>query len=420
MAAVTDRIAAGDYDVTLSPHSGDEVGHLAAKIMTMSRTLKRFHELNVGQLLAEKQKNEAIIHAIDDGVLLLDENSNVVAINPKAATIFTTTREQAIGRHLFDVIQNQPVYDVVKQVLESGRAAGLSEEETTLSLTQGGQVTHYYFSVTPVHLEPDGLRNAVLLFQDITRLKEVDRMKSEFVMTASHELRTPLTSIAMSIALLAEQALPRLNQSEKELLLAAQEEITRLRTLITDLLDLSKIESGRIDMEIEPVRVLFLVDQAVNLLAQQAEQKEIELKGDIGSETATVLADPNKIVWVLTNLVANALRYTPAGGHVTVQSHSNGNMTYISVIDDGEGIPLEYQSKIFDKFVQVKGRAAEGSGLGLAISKEIVKAHHGAIWLKSAPGQGSVFTFALPNALTNPAGPEERNDEEGKGTSPDR
>jgi two-component system, NtrC family, sensor histidine kinase KinB len=418
MAVVTDRIAAGDYDVSLSSDSADEVGHLAGKIMAMSRTLKRFHELNVGKLLAEKQRNETIIQNIDDGVMLVDEHSNIVTINPMAATIFHTSRDEATGCHLFDVVQNQRVYDVARQVLASGRATDLRDEEATLSLPDGNRVATYRFSVTPVHLHSGGVSNAVLLFQDITHLTEVDRLKSEFVMTASHELRTPLTSIAMSIELLAEQALPRLKEPERELLQAAQEEITRLRALINDLLDLSKIESGRIEMEIEPVRVLFLVDEAVNLLAQQAEQKGIELKGEVGSPSATVLADPNKIVWVLTNLVANALRYTPAGGHVKVQSHSNGNMTYISVIDDGEGIPLEYQSQIFDKFVQVKGRQATGSGLGLAISKEIVKAHQGTIWVKSSPGEGSVFTFALPNAAVEM--PDPHGGEYDKATSPDR
>jgi two-component system, NtrC family, sensor histidine kinase KinB len=407
MAAVTDRIAAGDYDVSLTRQSGDEVGHLAGKIMAMSRTLKRFHELNVGQLLAEKQRNETIIQSIDDGILLVDEHNNIVTLNPMAATIFATSREQATGRHLFDVVQNQRIYDITRQVLASGRATELREEESTLSLPEGNRVAHYRFSVTPVHLHSGDVSNAVLSFQDITHLMELDRLKSEFIMTASHELRTPLTSIAMSIDLLAEQALPRLKESERELLMAAQEEMIRLRALINDLLDLSKIESGRIEMEIEPVRLLFLVDQAVSLLAQQAKQKGIELKGEVGTESATVLADPNKIVWVLTNLVANALRYTPAGGHVTVQAHSNGNMTYISVIDDGEGIPLEYQSQIFDKFVQVAGRSATGSGLGLAISKEIVKAHQGTIWVKSTPGEGSVFTFVLPNAVVELPGLKE-------------
>jgi two-component system, NtrC family, sensor histidine kinase KinB len=398
MAVITDRIAAGDYDVRLNAQSDDEVGQLAGKIMAMSQTLREFHALNVGQLLAEKQKNEGIIQAIEDGVLLLDEQYSVVAINPKAAAIFATTREQAIGQHLFDLAQQQAVYDAAKEALTNGRSPILSDEQATLTITQGEQTAYYHFVITPVRLEPDYWRGVVLLFQDITRLKELDRLKSEFVMTASHELRTPLTGLAMSVGLLVEQTLSRLAPQEQELLVTAQEEIYRLRALVDDLLDLAKIESGHIAMQIEPVPVGLLLEQAVDLLQKQAQEKGIELRGEEVNKTAVVLADINKILWVLTNLIANALRYTQSGGHITLHSHSSSAITYISVSDDGEGIPLEYQTRIFDKFVQLQRHASGGTGLGLAISKEIVKAHQGTIWVKSTPGEGSTFTFVLPNA----------------------
>jgi two-component system, NtrC family, sensor histidine kinase KinB len=401
MAAATDKIAAGDYDVRLDSQSGDEVGHLAGKIMAMSQTLQEFHALNVGQLLAEKQKNEAIIQAIDDGIVLLDGQCHVMTLNPKAMTIFGVSREQALGRHLFDLTRYQPLHDAVKQTWENGRFSPLNEEQATLSIQQGEQTTHYRFSLSPVQLEPGHRGGVVLLLQDVTRLKELDRLKSEFVMTASHELRTPLTGLSMSVGLLVEQAFPRLSPKEQELLLAAQEEIGRLRALVDDLLNLSKIESGRIAMQREPVPVRFLIEQAVSLLQQQAEEKGIHLTGEVGEETAVVLADPNKILWVLTNLIANALRYTPPDGHITLTTHNAGSLTYISVSDDGEGIPLEYQASIFDKFVQVQGRSSGGTGLGLAISKEIVKAHQGTIWVKSEPGAGSTFTFVLPNVVEN-------------------
>jgi NtrC-family two-component system sensor histidine kinase KinB len=240
----------------------------------------------------------------------------------------------------------------------------------------------------------------VLLLQDVTKLTELDHLKSGFVMTASHELRTPLTSIAMSIGLLMESATAKLSANEQELLQAAQEDVTRLRALVNNLLDLSKIESGRMEMDFEAVGVPVLANRAVAALTSQVEEKGVVLSQHMPQDLPQVKADPNKITWVLTNLVANALRYTDHGGHIRVAAARVDNFVHLSVSDDGTGIPLEYQAKIFDKFVQVKNhRNVGGSGLGLAISKEIVKAHGGTIWVDSAPGQGSTFTFTLPTVM---------------------
>ena len=228
-------------------------------------------------------------------------------------------------------------------------------------------------------------------------LKELDRLKSEFVMMASHELRTPLTSIGMSIDLLREKATPKLNEKEQELLSVAYEESQRLRALVNDLLDLSRIEAGKIDMEFTSVPVRTLFEKAVSPLKTQAEERSIELSYSVPDTVPNVKADPGKIIWVLVNLIANALRYTDKGGHISLRAEKIGVFAHISVQDDGIGIPYEYQSRIFDKFVQVKGvRDEGGSGLGLAISREMVRAHGGAIWVESAPGKGSTFTFTIP------------------------
>jgi NtrC-family two-component system sensor histidine kinase KinB len=194
-----------------------------------------------------------------------------------------------------------------------------------------------------------------------------------------------------------------LTPREKELLAAAHEETQRLRALVDNLLDLSKIESGRMAMELRPVEVLALVEQAVSLLGTQASERQIELTSQVAPDLGAVVADPTKIIWVLTNLIGNALRFTDPGGHVCVSARQQGHYAYLAVADDGVGIPLEYQSKIFDKFVQVNdNRSIGGTGLGLAISKEIVKAHGGVIWVTSKPGAGSTFTFTLPLAAGQP------------------
>lgn len=235
--------------------------------------------------------------------------------------------------------------------------------------------------------------------RDITRLHELDRLKSEFVMTASHELRTPLTSIGMSVDMLLESAAPKLTAKEKELLTVCHEEVRRLRALVKDLLDLSKIEAGKLELAFEPVSPAFLCEQAFAIMKNQAEANHLELTLEAPADLPEVLADSTKIEWVLVNLLANAVRYTPEGGHIRLKGERVGGQVHFSVSDDGEGVPYELQSRIFDKFVQVKRAGTpEGSGLGLAICKEIVRAHRGTIWLDSTPGHGSTFTFTLPLA----------------------
>ncbi|MDY0170012.1 MAG: HAMP domain-containing sensor histidine kinase [Thermoguttaceae bacterium] len=237
----------------------------------------------------------------------------------------------------------------------------------------------------------------VVVLRDITRLWELDRLKSEFVMTASHELRTPLTSIEMSVSLLQERAGERLEPSEQELLHVAQEEIVRLKHLVNELLDLTKIESGKIEMQVTDISASALLESAAEPFRAQAAERETELLLELGDDVPNVRCDPNKITWVITNLVGNALRYTKPGGHVWLSAERAGHWVHLYVRDDGAGIPYEKQAAIFGKFVQVEESGAPGgAGLGLAIAKEIVRAHRGHIWVESEPGKGSLIIIALP------------------------
>lgn len=179
---------------------------------------------------------------------------------------------------------------------------------------------------------------------------------------------------------------------------AAHEEVHRMKALVNDLLDLSKIEAGRIELEFESVPVSTLFDHVQAVFKSQMDMKEVTLTSEVTGDPPGIRADANKITWVLTNLVSNALRYVSSGGHIQLMAHRIGPYVHLSVRDDGPGIPPEYHSKIFEKFVQMKGQDAGGTGLGLAICKEIVRAHGGAIWVESSSGQGSIFTFTLPVA----------------------
>jgi NtrC-family two-component system sensor histidine kinase KinB len=395
MTRVTKNLADGNYDTHLEVRSTDELGLLARQIITMSQKLKAFHELNVGRLIEEKRRGEAILRSIGDGLVVVDEGLRVMAVNPAAARIFGISSTDSEGCHVSELMPDERLLGIIRQTAESGSPPKLSPEQAELALGQGDTPCWFRFSVTPVRSEGGRqVQGVVILLQDVTRLKELERLKSEFVLAASHELKTPLTGLAMSINLLQESS-QDLPERQQELIRVAMEESSRLRALVNDLLDLSRLESGRVEMEIVPLSVDYLFQQTLAAFYSQTEAKGIELTSLLPAALPEVMADPTKIAWVLSNLISNALRYTPSGGHIRVTAEDCGEWVYLAVTDDGVGIPAEYRSRIFDKFVQVKGDAKAGSGLGLAICKEIVKAHGGSIWVDSTVGQGSTFTFTL-------------------------
>jgi NtrC-family two-component system sensor histidine kinase KinB len=307
--------------------------------------------------------------------------------------------EAARGKHILEVVKDEHLFQLIRQSAESGKPPGVEEGQDIVTITLGETSCHFEYRISPIYSDTDAMLGVVLHLRDITRLKELDRLKSEFVMTASHELRTPLTSIGMGIELLRETAAGKLSPDEQKLLGAAHEEIQRLKSLVNDLLTLTKIESGKIEMEFERTSLPALFDKVVADMRLQAERKSVELSWQAPESFPAVKADAHKIAWVLTNLVANALNFTAAGGYIRLSTERIGSLAYVSVKDDGSGIPVEYQSRIFDKFVQVGDqKGSPTSGLGLAISKEIIRAHGGTIWVDSAPQEGSTFTFTVPVA----------------------
>ena len=395
MTTATEKIASGEYDIALQVKSKDELGVLAREITTMSQKLKAFRDLNVGKVIVEKQRSDAIVQSIADGIIVVDSELKIIAINPIAADIANVKSMLATSNHFLDVFSDRTLYQYLRDTAETGKPPQLSDD--ILTIERNNQTQYYKFAITPVVTETETTVGAILLLQDVTKLKELDNLKSEFVATASHELRTPLTGMAMSLNLLAETTEEKLSESESELLDAAVEDVERLRGLVNDLLDLSKIESGKLNLDFVDVKVNFLLNKAVSALNIQAEQNKISLIEQPLSTDIEIKADANKIIWVLTNLIANAIRYSDPEAEITIGARTRNSWVEIYVADCGAGIPLAYQSKIFDKFVQVETeKDVGGSGLGLAICKEMVQAHGGRIWVDSTVGEGSTFTFTIP------------------------
>jgi two-component system, NtrC family, sensor histidine kinase KinB len=393
------KISSGDYAVRVPAETGDELGLLAGEFNQMASQLGHYHEINIEKIVSEKNKAEAILAGIDDGLVIFDTGLKVISINPAARRMLDLEVAETSTLHCASIFPNSNVCDLIGKTFETGIHPSVPDEQRIINIPKEERSLHYLFSVTAIRGREGILSGVVLLLRDVTRLKEVDRLKSEFVMAASHELRTPLTSLGMSVDLLLEHASQGLAEKDRDLLQAAHEEVHRMKVLVNDLLDLSKIEAGRIEMEFEKVPVSTLFEHVQKIFKSQIEMKEIALTAELAEDLPSVRADANKITWVLTNLISNALRYVSKGGHIQLMARRIGPQVHISVNDNGPGILWKYQSRIFQKFVRIKGQETGGTGLGLAICKEIVRAHGGTIWVESSPGQGSTFTFTLPACL---------------------
>jgi two-component system, NtrC family, sensor histidine kinase KinB len=249
---------------------------------------------------------------------------------------------------------------------------------------------------TPVYEPRRGIVGATVILQDVTRPRRFDELKNDLVATVAHEFRTPLTSLRMAIHLCLEQVVGPVTEKQADLLHAAREDCERLQAMVNDLLDLSRIEAGRVEMHPRPTSAAALAEAAVEAHQAAAEERGLQLRTTSPLPDSEVMADPERVALVFANLITNAIRYTPRNGEVWVRAQQANGAVRFEVTDTGVGIPREYQPRLFDKFFRVPGSPVGGAGLGLSIAKEIVQGHGGDIGVKSEGGQGSTFWFTLP------------------------
>jgi signal transduction histidine kinase len=254
----------------------------------------------------------------------------------------------------------------------------------------------YVLKPVPLRQTDGGSFGTILILQDITYLRDKDRARANLVATLSHELNTPLTSLGFCIELLLRK--PELDPEQHELLISIQEDATRMRRLASDLLELARGQGPAITVQSRPVDLAEMAQAVIKGFALQAEQKQVRLEAQIERPPPQIRADPLKLSWVVSNLIANALRYTPSGGRISVSLNGTGSGARLRVTDTGPGIPADVRTHLFERFAQwrVNGSEPGSAGLGLAIAKEIVDAHGGRIFVDSELGQGTSFTVELP------------------------
>jgi PAS domain S-box-containing protein len=391
------KIGQGHLAQKIDVNTDDEIGELSSEFNKMTERLRSYEQMNIHQLIAEKKKSETIVENIVDPIIVTDRQGALMLMNQAAAAVFDVHGPDWLGKPLRTVIGNQSW----AEMLELNGVQRYEEEKRDQLFAFVRNNATLYFRPRQAQIVDDqgNVQGVVTLLQDVTRFKDLDRMKSEFIATVSHELRTPLTSLSMGIDILSQGVVGAVNQHQKELLVAAKDDSERLRKLVKDLLDLSKLESGKYEMKKEFVDFRRLVAEAVRPLRLPFEEKQIQLEFDVPERFPALFADPHQLIWVVTNLLSNALRFTDPGGSVHLTAKEEKDKLLVTVSDTGHGIPREHQETVFEKFVQVKSptETTPGSvGLGLAIAREVVESHGGRIWLESTVGVGSTFFFTLP------------------------
>jgi PAS domain S-box-containing protein len=348
----------------------------------------------VDVVLAEKAKTEAVIEAIEDGLVVLDQAGVVVHMNEVACAILELEREHAVGRRFEELGTQQPHYLRLRAAVRELAAHPEREgDRMEIQLFLRGRDHHYVLRPTPLRALDGSPAGLILALQDVTYIRDQEAHREHLVATLSHELGTPLTSLRMAVELLERS--DGLAPEQRTLVDTVDEDLTRLQDVAQRLLDLSRSRATGIALERKGVALGDVVARVVRLFSLQAREKGVALVAHVADETPSIPADETKLTWALSNLVANALRYTPGGGRIEIGVTPGAESVRLAVSDTGPGIPPERRERIFDRYVQDGGEAG-AAGLGLAIVRDIVQAHGGRIHLQSEVGQGSTFALELP------------------------
>ena len=393
-----ETIAAGDFAVRETART-DEIGALGTALEQMAGRLDEARAESRRRVQRLEQMSDAALEHLYDPVVVLDGKARVVHLNRAAETLFGALPEGVkvpVGAHILD----RRLVRSLTEATARGQAEA-HDDETSLVPLRGRT---YRLRTNPMAGDDGTILGSVAVLEDVTQMREVDRLKNEFIGVASHELRTPVASLLLGAQMLHEGALGALNETQRQVVDMQLDDLDRLTKLMQDLLDVTKLESGSVRTNKTETKVADLVRGPLEGLRSQASAKGITL-ADVGTEEAgRVLADRGQVGRVLTNLVSNAIRHTPEGGRIAVRALPADDEVTFAVEDTGEGIPEGYLATIFDRFVQVPGATQGGAGLGLSIAGNIVRAHGGRIWAESTLGQGSKFCFTLPRHAASSGG----------------
>lgn len=389
LTAVVNRIAEGDVQARALTASRDEVGELVRSFDTMSDVVRG----RIALLAEENDQFSTVLEKMADGVLIIDDASRVIFANPAALRLLTMAERDVLGRSFAGVVRHHQLIDLWQRCQHEGR-----EQVAAVELGRDLFLQAY---VTPFF--EAGLRSYLIILQDLTQVRRLQTIRRDFVSNISHELRTPLASLRAVVETLQDGAVEEPELAHR-FLERAEREIDTLTQMVEELLELSRIESGQVPLQLKPTAVADLILVPLERLLPQAERNDIHITLDIPAGLPLVVADEARMQQVVTNLLHNAIKFTPADGEIRIraelqESQAEQAEVLIAVEDNGYGIPAADLPRIFERFYKsdrARTRGQGGTGLGLAIARHIVQAHHGRVWATSKEGKGSKFYFTVP------------------------
>ena len=378
------EIANKNYGNRIHLKQDDEFGDLANAFNTMAEKLDEYEHSNLAKITFEKRRIETIINQMKDGIIGLDEKKHILFLNAVSEKMLGLKEKEIIGQYAADVALKN---DLMRRLLQH-------DDHTELKIYADNKESYFNKDVLKVSYE-DQVIGEVIVLRNITPFHELNEAKTNFIATVSHELKTPISSIKMSLQLLESKQTGSINDDQKQLIESIKDDSNRLLKITGELLNLSQVETGNIQLTLQPCSPYDILKYALEAVKVQAEQKKITINTNAITGLPDVKADKEKSAWVLINLLTNAIRYSPEESTIIIKISKQNETVLFAVKDTGKGIEKKYTSKIFDRYFQVPGSSKTGTGLGLAIGKEFIEAQGGHIGVESELGLGSRFYFTL-------------------------
>jgi len=393
------QIAAKNYSKRVHFESHSEFGELAKSFNSMAEKLEEYNNSNLAKLMMEKKRIETLINNMHDPVIGLDENLKVIFANEEALKIIGSTAIEIIGHFTQELaLKNDLVRNLITDLMIENPILG--QKQAPVKIFAENKESYFEKETLHISIVPTGETNSILVghvifLRNVTSYKELDFAKTNFIATVSHELKTPISSIKLSLQLLENAEIGHLNNEQKNLVESIKDDATRLLKITGELLNMTQVESGNIQLSIMPADPKEILLYAINATQTQADQKQIKFNIECPESISKVQADNEKTAWVLTNLISNAIRYSYDNSTIYLSIIETKNNVQISVRDRGQGIAPQYKDKVFDRYFRVPGTKKEGTGLGLSISKEFIEAQGGQISVETEFGAGSKFSITL-------------------------
>lgn len=392
----------GAYDYISKPFTGDQLRMVVKRavekkiLQSQVKALKKQGEA-IFQKRGDNENIKTIIDSIADGILVTDKQGKVILNNPRAATMVGVAKDFMVGKSIRDCIKNESLIEVITKMLTQDVPPHSSIPEEICLIEVGGVRLRVH--IYPVRNKGGALIGTVTLLHDVAHISAMDRVKSDFVAMVSHELKSPLSSTLLQMSIVLDGIVGELNEKQKDLLRKAKEKIKCMITLMNDLLNVCRIEEGRVIEQRELLSLSEILQRTVDLMHPQAEDKNIDLQTSAEDGIPFINGNRSGLEAMFINLVSNAIKYTPSGGQVRVTMKREGKSVQIKVSDTGIGMEDKDITSIFDKFYRVKSdqtRDITGTGLGLSIVKGVVDAHRGTLSVESEVGKGTTVTVSLP------------------------